>query len=116
TRFAAFFGDIRGNVYAIDASTGEQIWKIAVDEHPLSRITGATKLHNGVLYVPVSSLEEPESSSANYLCCTFRGMIAALDSATGKQVWKTYTLPEKPIARTLPDGRKYIGTGGVGVW
>ncbi|HTF65507.1 MAG TPA: PQQ-binding-like beta-propeller repeat protein [Edaphobacter sp.] len=116
TKYAAFFGDIRGNVYSIDASTGEQIWKVAVDEHPLSRITGATLLYNGVLYVPVSSLEEPESSSANYLCCTFRGMIAALDSSSGKQVWKTYTLPDKPIPRTTPDGRKYIGTGGVGVW
>ncbi|HEY0263056.1 MAG TPA: PQQ-binding-like beta-propeller repeat protein [Granulicella sp.] len=116
TQFAAFFGDIRGNVYAIDASTGEQIWKLNIDPHPLSRITGATRLHNGVLYVPVASLEEPESSSANYLCCQFRGMVAALDSATGKQIWKTYTLSEKPIERTLPDGRKYIGPAGVGVW
>jgi polyvinyl alcohol dehydrogenase (cytochrome) len=116
TRYAAFFGDIRGNVYAIDASTGQQIWKVPVDKHPLSRITGASRLYNGVLYVPVSSLEEPESSSANYLCCTFRGMIAALDSSTGNQIWKTYTLPDKPIPRTTPDGRKYIGTAGVGVW
>lgn len=116
TQYAAYFGDIRGNVYSIDASTGAPIWKIPVDPHPLSRITGASRLYNGVLYVPVASLEEPESSSANYLCCTFRGMVVALDSATGKQIWKTYTLPDKPIPRKLPDGRDYIGTAGVGVW
>lgn len=116
TQFALFFGDIRGNVYAVNASTGEQIWKVSVDPHPLSRITGATRLHNGVLYVPVASLEEPESSSVNYLCCTFRGMVAALDSSTGKQIWKTYTLPDKPVPRKTADGRDYIGTGGVGVW
>jgi polyvinyl alcohol dehydrogenase (cytochrome) len=116
TKYAAYFGDIRGNVYSIDASTGELIWKVSADPHPLSRITGASRLYNGVLYVPVASLEEPESSSANYLCCTFRGMVIALDSATGKQIWKTYTLPDKPIPRKLPDGRDYIGTAGVGVW
>jgi polyvinyl alcohol dehydrogenase (cytochrome) len=43
-------------------------------------------------------------------------MIAALDASTGKQIWKTYTLPDKPIPRKTPDGRDYIGTGGVGVW
>jgi len=116
TQYAAFFGDIRGNIYSIDASTGKLLWKVPVDPHPLSRVTGATRLYKGVLYVPVSSLEEPESSSANYLCCTFRGMVAALDSATGKQVWKTYTLQDKPIPRKLPDGRSYIGPAGVGVW
>ncbi len=116
TKYAAFFGDIRGNIYSIDASTGALLWKVPVDPHPLSRVTGASKLYNGVLYVPVSSLEEPESSSANYLCCTFRGMIAALDTATGKQIWKTYMLPDKPIARKTTDGRNFIGPSGVGVW
>ena len=30
-RIAAFFGDIRGNAYALDASTGELIWKVSTD-------------------------------------------------------------------------------------
>jgi polyvinyl alcohol dehydrogenase (cytochrome) len=116
TSFAVFFGDIRGNVYSIDANTGKLLWTVPVDPHPLSRITGAITLYNGRLYVPVSSLEEPESSSTSYICCSFRGMIAALDASTGKQVWKTYTLPDVPTPQTTPDGKKFIGTGGVGVW
>lgn len=116
TRYAAFFGDVRGNVYALDASTGELIWKVPVDAHQLARVTGGTVLYKGRLYVPVASLEEPESSSANYLCCQFRGMVAALDSETGKQVWKTYTLPDKPTKQTLPNGISYMGPAGVGVW
>jgi polyvinyl alcohol dehydrogenase (cytochrome) len=43
-------------------------------------------------------------------------MIAALDANTGKQVWKTYTLPDVPTEQTTPDGKRFIGTGGVGVW
>ena len=116
SRIAAFFGDVRGNVYAIDASTGQQIWKVPVDPHQLSRVTAGTTLYKGRLYIPVASLEEPESSSANYLCCEFRGMVAALDSETGKQVWKTYTLPDLPKKQTSPDGKSYMGPAGVGVW
>ena len=54
-RYAVFIGDIRGNVYAVDASTGAQIWKKSVDAQPLSRITGGTTLYDGKLYVPVAS-------------------------------------------------------------
>ena len=116
TRYAAFFGDVRGNVYSIDASTGELIWKVPIDPQQLSRVTGGTMVYKGRLYVPVASLEEPESSSYNYECCQFRGMIAALDTETGKQVWKTYTLPDPPTKQKTPDGKKYLGPAGVGVW
>ena len=116
TRYAAFFGDIHGNVYSVDTANGELLWKVAVDPHPLSRITAGIKFHNGRLYVPVASLEEPESSSFNYPCCTFRGMMAALDAATGKQVWKTYTIDESPTKRKSAAGKDFFGPAGGGVW
>ncbi len=52
------FGDVRANVYGLDAQTGAQLWKIKVDDHAMARITGAPTYHNGRLYVPVSSTEE----------------------------------------------------------
>jgi polyvinyl alcohol dehydrogenase (cytochrome) len=115
-QYAAFLGDIRGNVYALDASTGQLIWKIRVDQHELSRITAGLVLYKGRLFVPVTSLEEPESSSYNYLCCTFRGMVAALDSSTGKQIWKTYTIPQPATKQVSAKGVAYMGPAGVGVW
>jgi polyvinyl alcohol dehydrogenase (cytochrome) len=115
-RYAAFFGDIHGNIYAVDTTNGELLWKHAIDAHPLSRITGGTRLYDGRLYVPVASLEEPESSSPNHPCCTFRGMVAALDANTGRQIWKTYTIPDQPTPRKTPDGRSFIGPSGAGVW
>ncbi|MGY8796819.1 MAG: outer membrane protein assembly factor BamB family protein, partial [Woeseiales bacterium] len=36
SRPAAYFGDIRANVYAVDAETGEMLWKTKVDAHPLA--------------------------------------------------------------------------------
>lgn len=115
-KYAAFFGDIHGNVYSVDTSNGELLWKMRIDQQPLARITGGISFHNGRLYVPVASLEEPESSSANYQCCTFRGMVASLDAATGKQIWKTYTIPEVATARKTADGKSFMGPSGAGVW
>jgi polyvinyl alcohol dehydrogenase (cytochrome) len=116
TQYAAFFGDIRGNVYALDASTGKMIWKVPIDPHPLSRITAGILLYKGRIYVPVASLEEPESSSYNYPCCTFRGMVAALDAGSGKQIWKTYTIPRVATKQVAANGVTYMGPAGAGVW
>jgi polyvinyl alcohol dehydrogenase (cytochrome) len=116
TKYAAFFGDIHGNMYAVDAAGGELLWKSSVDAHPLARITGAPKLYNGRLYVPVASLEEPESSGLKYPCCTFRGAVAALSAETGKQIWKTYTIAEPATPRKTAAGVSYMGPSGAGVW
>ncbi len=113
---AAFFGDIRGNAYAVDASTGALLWKVKVDPHPLARITASVTVHEGRVYVPVASLEEPESASVNYACCTIRGLVAVLDASTGKQIWKTYTLPEEPSERKTDAGIKFLGPSGAGIW
>src|SRR5688500_11599104 len=80
TRHAAYFGDLKANVFAIDAETGALIWTHRIDTHPFARITGAPTLANGRLYVPVSSFEEGSGANDNYECCTFRGSVAAYDA------------------------------------
>ena len=39
--FGAFFGDQKGNVYAVNARTGAKLWNVQVEDHPLTRLTGA---------------------------------------------------------------------------
>ena len=95
-RYGAFFGDARGNAYAVDAVTGRLLWKVSVDKYPSARLTGSAVLHRGRLYVPVSSSEEGAGSLPDYECCRFRGSVVALDAATGRQIWKSYTIPEEP--------------------
>lgn len=116
-KFAAYFGDIRGNVYGLDATTGKLLWQTKVEDHPVARITGAPKLDGDRLYVPVASMEEGAGGSPSYPCCTFRGSVAALDSNTGKIVWKTYTITEelKP-SRKNSKGTQLWGPSGGGVW
>jgi polyvinyl alcohol dehydrogenase (cytochrome) len=113
----AMFGDIRANVYAIDAQTGKQLWKIKVDDHAFARITGAPSYANGRLYVPVSSVEEVAGARPNYPCCTFRGSVVALDVATGKQIWKSYMIPEAPkeVGKNSA-GTPQFRSAGAAIW
>ena len=116
-QFAVFFGDLRANAYAVNAITGALIWKTKVEDHPAALITGAPTLYSGVLYVPVSSIEEVTGSPAAYQCCTFRGSVVALDIATGRQIWKGYTIPEAPRpTKRNAMGTQLYGPSGAAVW
>jgi polyvinyl alcohol dehydrogenase (cytochrome) len=116
-RWAVWFGDGGGNAYALDASTGKPIWKTRVEDYPGGWVTGAPKLHDGRLYVPVSSAEEVTGAAPNYECCKFRGSLSALDAATGKLVWKSYTIPDpaKPVRKNAA-GTQLWGPSGAGIW
>jgi polyvinyl alcohol dehydrogenase (cytochrome) len=92
---AAFFGDDSGAVYALDAQKGTLLWKTQADTHPLARIVGAPTLYNDRLYVTVASSEEKVSGTPGYGCCTFRGSVVALDVASGRIAWKSYTVLEE---------------------
>jgi polyvinyl alcohol dehydrogenase (cytochrome) len=116
-KYAVYFGDQRANEYAVDAATGELLWKQHVEAHPLSRILGAPKLYKGRLYVPVSSGEEGISANSAYPCCTFRGSVVALDAETGKQIWKTYSVPDAPKpTRKNSAGTQLSAPAGAAIW
>jgi polyvinyl alcohol dehydrogenase (cytochrome) len=116
-RQLAYFGDIRANVYAVDAASGTLVWKVTVDPHPLAVVTGSPTLFEGRLYVPVSSREEAAGGSLNYQCCTFRGSIVALDAATGRQMWKTYAIPDPPTPSRKNSRGTQLWTGsGAAIW
>lgn len=112
----AWFGDQKANVYAVDAAGGGLLWKRRVDDHPTAMVTGAPQLHAGVLYVPVSSYESAIAGAPGYVCCTFRGSVVALDAATGRQLWKTYTVDSARVAGKNPAGADMRGPSGAPVW
>ncbi|HJQ22267.1 MAG TPA: PQQ-binding-like beta-propeller repeat protein [Blastocatellia bacterium] len=116
-RFAAYFGDEKSNVHAVNAETGKPLWKTKVEDHLLSRITGAPLLYRDRLYVPVSSFEETAGRDAKYECCKFRGSLVALDACTGKIIWKSYTVeePPKPFKKNSA-GTQMYGPAGGAIW
>ena len=49
-REIAFFGDAKGNAFAVDAVSGRPVWKTTVESFPYARLTGSPVLHRGRLW------------------------------------------------------------------
>ncbi len=112
-----YFGDITGSVHALDLANRKIIWTVRPDAHAQASITGALRLFEGRLYVPISSAEVVAAMDPKYACCTFRGAVVALDAATGKTLWKTYTVDETPrLQGTNREGASQYGPSGAPVW
>ncbi|MEM1246561.1 MAG: PQQ-binding-like beta-propeller repeat protein [Acidobacteriota bacterium] len=110
------FGDFEGSVYAIDANTGEEVWKRDVSDHKDATITGSVAHHDGRLFVPMSSTEIVSAFYKEYECCTFRGGVLALDAATGKTLWRMYTTDEPTKRKKNSAGVQLWGPSGAPVW
>jgi polyvinyl alcohol dehydrogenase (cytochrome) len=90
----------------VDALTGKLLW-----------MTGAPTLAAGRLYVPLSSGEEVAGANPKYECRKFRGSLSALDAATGKVMWKSYTIaePAHPTRKNQQEVQLW-GPSGAGIW
>ncbi len=114
---AVFFGDGGANMFALNAQTGELLWKVRPVDHFASLATGGPRFYKGVVYQGIASFEEALAPDPKYACCTFRGSVVALDANTGKIVWQTFTIPEaaKPTGKTAV-GTQQLGPSGASVW
>ena len=111
-----FFGDLTGNQYAVEALTGELRWEKRIDDHSAATLTAAAELSDGVLYVPVSSLEEGAAIAAGYPCCSFRGAIVALDARSGDELWRRHFIPPAQRSGVNAAGTEQYGPSGVPIW
>ncbi len=114
---ALYLSNTGGTVYALNASTGEFIWKTHPVDHFASIASSTPQVYKGVVYQAFSSFEEALAPDPNYECCTFRGSVVALDAATGKKLWQTFTIPEpaKPTHKNAA-GKQQHGPSGAGIW
>jgi polyvinyl alcohol dehydrogenase (cytochrome) len=109
-------GDLTGWYYALDAATGELVWKTQIETHDSTRLTGAAAVHDGVAYVPVSSWEESRSGDPDYPCCTFRGSVVAVRVRDGTQLWKTYMVDAPRELGKNARGAPLSGPSGAAIW
>jgi PQQ-dependent dehydrogenase (methanol/ethanol family) len=115
-------GTLDGRLIALDAKSGEQIWStVTVDQGKAYTITGAPRIIRGLVLIG--------NGGAEY---GVRGYISAYSAATGKLVWRFYTVPnatgkadnqpsDKPLrqlaAKTwFGNFWKQAGGGGGTVW
>jgi polyvinyl alcohol dehydrogenase (cytochrome) len=116
---AIFFGDRSAVMYAVNAESGELLWKTRPVEHLLASSTATPQFYKGVVYQGFSSIEEALAADPNAACCSFRGSVVALDAATGRTIWQSFTIAEaaKPTVNTKPavNGKRQ-GPSGAAIW
>lgn len=98
----------------LDAATGDREWIMQPDPSPYAVVTGSPAVHEGVVYLGVSSSEEGR------IAPTFRGSVLAVSAANGAILWRTYMVPPSysggPVwsgAPAIDPGRNqvYVTTG-----
>ena len=102
-----FFAANDAVLVALDARTGEQVWTATVADNKSGYyMTLAPLAVDGKVMVGASGGE-----------LGVRGFVAAYDADTGKQIWRTYTVPApgEPGSETWPTGNQWK-TGGAPVW
>ena len=97
-----------GRIFAIDRATGEEIWE---------RKTAEPALGETVTLAPlvIRDLAIIGSAGGEF---GIRGWIDATDLNTGKQTWRTFTIPGagEPGNETWKDGKEHWRHGGGSVW
>jgi alcohol dehydrogenase (cytochrome c) len=78
-----FLGYLDGTFVALDAKTGNLVWQTTVGRWQDGyTIVSAPLYHNGVIYTGISGGDRG-----------VRGKLTALDAATGKELWRFWTVP-----------------------
>jgi polyvinyl alcohol dehydrogenase (cytochrome) len=116
--WATFIGVAKRVVRAFDAQSGKEIWHSEpLENHNASAISGSLVVAGDQLFVPISSGEEAAAMQPNYVCCTFRGSLVALDLKNGAKQWQTFMITE-PLKPTHVNskGVKMQGPAGAPIW
>ncbi len=111
------FADFGANVYALNANHGSLVWKSSVKTEPNNAVTGTVAYHEGILYVPLTSMEVVTAGQEHYECCKGSGQVVALDAASGKEIWRHRVIKETATETGVNEvGTKTFGPSGSPVW
>jgi quinohemoprotein ethanol dehydrogenase len=111
-----YVGTLDGRLAALDAKAGRVVWSVDTFETPSmpKRITGAPRVCNGKVIIGFKG-----SGGA-------RGYVSAYDAASGKKLWRFYTVPGDPargfenpqmaMAAKTWSGQWWKGGGNGSVW
>jgi alcohol dehydrogenase (cytochrome c) len=102
-----YFASADAVLVALDARTGKEVWTAKVAEYKNGYYMSLMPLvADGKVMLGTSGGE-----------LGVRGFVAAYDVDTGKEVWRTYTVPEpgQPGSETWPTGDQWK-TGGGSIW
>ena len=103
-----FFAAGEAVLVALDAKTGREVWTTTVAQNKSGYYMSLAPLvADGKVLVGTSGGE-----------WGVRGFVAAFDADTGKELWRTYTVPApgEPGSETWPAGGEHYKNGGGSIW
>src|SRR3979411_2711551 len=103
-----YFAAAEGVLGALDARTGKEVCATTVDDYKNGYYMSlAPLIVDGKVLLGASGGE-----------LGVRGFVAAFDAETGKELWKTYTVPApgEPGSETWPEGGTHYEHGGGAAW
>jgi alcohol dehydrogenase (cytochrome c) len=103
-----FFAAGEAVLVALDAKTGREVWTTKVGDNKSGYYMSLAPLvADGKVLVGTSGGE-----------WGVRGFVAAFDANTGKELWRTYTVPApgEPGSETWPKGGEHYKNGGGSIW
>jgi alcohol dehydrogenase (cytochrome c) len=106
-RDKVYFAAAEAVLVALEANTGREVWTATVEDNRKGYYMSVAPLvADGKVQVGASGGE-----------MGVRGFVAAYDAETGKQAWKTFTVPApgEPGSETWPTGEQWK-TGGGSIW
>lgn len=114
---ALIFGDSKGSINTLEAATGALIWRVDPRHDKTVPLTGAPVLFEDRIIVPISASDVGRAANPQYACCTSHGAVAAMDAATGRQLWIAHTMEDaKPLGRKNGVGIEMLGPSGAPIW
>ena len=115
--FMVYFADFGVNVYALEAESGSLVWKKPAKTEPSNAVTGTVAYHDGMLYVPLTSMEVVTAGQNSYQCCRGSGQVVALNALDGQEIWRQRVIKEEATERGVNQaGTKIFGPSGSPVW
>jgi len=102
-----FVGTQDGRLVALDAKTGREMWSaMTVGPDDVRFISGPPRVFDGKVIIGHGGADIGAT----------RGYVTAYDTATGKQLWRFYTVPGNPADGFEDETQRHIATTWTGEW
>ena len=102
-----FVGTTDGRLIALSAKTGHQVWSVqTTDKNNELTITGPPRVFGGRVIIGNAGSEWGPN----------RGYVTAYDTATGRQLWRFYTVPGNPADGFESDAMAMAAKTWTGEW
>jgi polyvinyl alcohol dehydrogenase (cytochrome) len=80
-----------GTLFALSAASGDLKWQVRFTDRPVAGNIGTLLCYKGMVYVPVSSMDEGLDQQKGFVT-DFQGSVVALDAGTGRRIWEFMTV------------------------